>query len=207
MILKIELIAYLYNLSERQVEVFVNENLPAKYFVGLAVGGKAPDHSTLTVFHERLVRNVKVKIFEELLETVVREAQVRGVIQVVGSVHTVANVNTAKDLKRQDKGGKGRRDPDDQWGAKHKRKVKNAQGKEEELAPPPGSAANMHLTHLHGRYGSCAPHNHLGRFPRLNEYPAYPMCLCPLGGMPGNEFQPVATAGLFWIASPFCHPI
>jgi hypothetical protein len=32
-VLKMELIAYLYNLTERQVEVYINENLPAKYFV------------------------------------------------------------------------------------------------------------------------------------------------------------------------------
>ena len=30
LILKIELVAYLYNLSERQVEMHINENLPAK---------------------------------------------------------------------------------------------------------------------------------------------------------------------------------
>jgi transposase len=57
MILKIEIIAYLYKLSERQAEVFVNENLPAKYFIGLAVDGKAPDHSTLTTFRERLLKS------------------------------------------------------------------------------------------------------------------------------------------------------
>src|SRR4030066_803465 len=56
LVLKVELIAYLYNLTERQVEVYINENLPAKYFVGLAVDEKAPDHSTLTGFRERLLR-------------------------------------------------------------------------------------------------------------------------------------------------------
>ncbi|HOO50942.1 MAG TPA: transposase, partial [Alphaproteobacteria bacterium] len=136
MILKIELIAYLYNLSERQVEVFVNENLPAKYFVGLAVDGKAPDHSTLTTFRERLLKNGKEKVFEEMLAQIGKEAMLRGVkfgsIQIVDSVHTVANVNTAKDQKRQDKEGKAPRDPDAQWGVKHKRKVKNEQGKKEE---------------------------------------------------------------------------
>ncbi len=44
LVLKVELIAYLYNLSERQVEAYINENLPAKYFVGLAVDQKSPDH-------------------------------------------------------------------------------------------------------------------------------------------------------------------
>lgn len=57
LVLKVEVIAYLYKLSERQGKVYVNENLPAKYFVGLAVDGKAPDHSTLTIFRERLLKN------------------------------------------------------------------------------------------------------------------------------------------------------
>ena len=134
LVLKVELIAYLYNLSERQVEVYVNENLPAKYFVGLAVDGKAPDHSTLNVFRERLLKTGKMKIFEELLDTIVKEARTRGVkfgsIQVIDSVHTVADVNTAKDQKGQDKDGKGPHDPDAKWGVKHKRKVKNEKGEE-----------------------------------------------------------------------------
>jgi len=77
LVLKRELIAYLYDLTERQVEVYLNENLPAKYCVGLAVDTctaphlpwravpgnavrckcqPAPDHSTLTVFRERLMQ-------------------------------------------------------------------------------------------------------------------------------------------------------
>ena len=44
LVLNVELIAYLYNLTERQVEVYINEHLPAKYFVGLAVDQRAPDH-------------------------------------------------------------------------------------------------------------------------------------------------------------------
>lgn len=135
LMLKVEVIAYMYNLSERQVEVYVNENLPAKYFVGLAVDGKAPDHSTLTLFRDRLLRNGKIKIFEEMLADIVQEALLRGVqfgsIQVIDSVHSIANVNTDKDQNRQNK-GKGPHDPDAKWGVKHKRKVKNEAGKEEE---------------------------------------------------------------------------
>jgi transposase len=36
-LLKMGLLAFFYNLSDRQVEVYVNENLPAMYFVGLGV--------------------------------------------------------------------------------------------------------------------------------------------------------------------------
>jgi transposase len=66
MVLKMELIAYLYNLTERKVEVYINENLPAKYFVGLAADQSAPDHSTLTVFRERLVKRGRLIVFEEM---------------------------------------------------------------------------------------------------------------------------------------------
>lgn len=133
LLLKVEWIAYLYHLSERQVEVYVNENLPAKFFVGLAVDQKAPDHSTMTVFRERLLQRGKLKVFEEMLAEIVQMALQGGVqfgsIQIVDSVHSVANVNTAKDKKRQGK-GKGPHDPDAQWGVKHKRKVKTEEGQE-----------------------------------------------------------------------------
>jgi IS5 family transposase len=135
LVLKMELIAYLYNLSERQVEVYVNENLPAKFFVGLAVDQKAPDHSTLTVFRERLLHRGKLKVFEEILADMVQIALQQGIqfgsIQIVDSVHSIANVNTHKDDGRKKK-GKEPRDPDARWGAKHKHKVKTAEGKEEQ---------------------------------------------------------------------------
>ncbi|MFZ0534733.1 MAG: transposase [Anaerolineales bacterium] len=135
LVLKMELIAYLYNLTERQVEVYLNENLPAKYFVGLAADQSAPDHSTLTVFRERLIQRGKLKVFEEMLEEIVKIALQSGIqfgsIQIVDSVHSIANVNTDKDQKRQNK-GKGPRDPGARWGVKHKRKVQTEAGKKEE---------------------------------------------------------------------------
>lgn len=135
LVLKVSLIAFLYNLSERQAEVYVNDNLSAKYFVGLAVDQKAPDHSTLTVFRERLQQNGKLAVFEDMLAEIVQMAVDSGIqfgsIQVVDSVHSIANVNTAKDQVRQ-KHGEEPHDPDARWGVKHKRKVKTEQGTEEE---------------------------------------------------------------------------
>jgi IS5 family transposase len=114
--------------------VYINENLPAKFFVGLAVDQKAPDHSTLTVFRERLLQRGKLKVFEEILEEIVQMALRSGIqfgsIQIVDSVHSVADVNTDKDQSRQRK-GKGPRDPDAKWGVKHTRKVKTEDGREE----------------------------------------------------------------------------
>jgi IS5 family transposase len=132
-LLRIMLIAYLYNLSEREVEVFVNENLPAKYFVGLGVDQRCADHSTLSVFKKRLLKRGKLQIFEEMLSEIIQMATRQGVhfgtVQVIDSVHTTANMNTQKNRKRH-KGGKGPRDPDAQWGVKHQRQVKNEKGED-----------------------------------------------------------------------------
>jgi IS5 family transposase len=131
LLLKMEMVAYLYNLSERQVEAYVNDNLSAKYFVGLAVDQKAPDHSTLTKFRKRLIERGKLEAFEELLAEIIRIALESGVqfgsIQIVDSVHSIANVNTSKDKNRKNK-GQGPRDPDAKWSVKHKRKVEDKHG-------------------------------------------------------------------------------
>jgi IS5 family transposase len=133
LVLKVTLIAFLYNLSERQAEAYVNDNLSAKYFVGLAVDQKAPDHSTLTVFRERLIQNGKLAVFEALLAEIVQTALESGIkfgsIQIVDSVHSIANVN--KDQVRKNK-GKGPHDPDAKWGVKHKHKVKDEKGQDQE---------------------------------------------------------------------------
>lgn len=94
--------------------------LPAKFFVGLAVDRSVPDHSTLTVFRGRLIERGKLKIFEEMLDEIVQIALTRdiqfGAIQIVDSVHSIANVNTDKDQKQQGIRRKEPRNPDARWG-------------------------------------------------------------------------------------------
>ncbi|GAJ06187.1 unnamed protein product, partial [marine sediment metagenome] len=84
-------------------EVYVNDNLSAKYFVGLAVDQKAPDHSTLTKFRKRLIERGSLEAFEEMLSEIIRIALESGVqfgsIQIVDSVHSVANVNIVSRLE------------------------------------------------------------------------------------------------------------
>jgi transposase len=113
-ILRMLLVAYLYDLSERQVEEMVNYHLLMKYSVGLAVNERAPDHSTLTALKARPERNGHVAAFQQMLGEIIAVAVERGIqfgrIQVLDSVHTVADVNTQKDESRQKKEGKGPRD-------------------------------------------------------------------------------------------------
>ena len=130
-ILKMLLLCYLYDMSHRRVETYVNDSLSAKWFMGLAVDEPAPDHTTLTVFKGRIVEQGGEECLAELLGEVVRQAVKQriefGSIQVVDSTHTEADVNIAKDERRQKK-GKGPRDGGARWGVKHTRKRRNEQG-------------------------------------------------------------------------------
>jgi IS5 family transposase len=133
LILKMLLLSYLYNISERQVEVLANDSLSVACFLGLGADEKAPDHSTLTLFKNRLLEQGGKDAYEKLFNTIIRIAQEKGVrfgpIQVVDSVHVIADVNLNKDKARQKK-GKGPRDGDARWGAKGKKIVEGKEGAE-----------------------------------------------------------------------------
>jgi IS5 family transposase len=131
-LLKMLLVAFLYNLSERQVEEVANYNLAVKCFLGLAADELAPDHSTLTAFKGRIVENGRLMAFEKLLTEIVaigREQGIRfGSIQVLDSVHSIADVNVEKDGARQHKGDKPPRDPSAKWGVKGSRWRRDEKG-------------------------------------------------------------------------------
>lgn len=115
LILKMLLLSYLYDISERRTEEFCTYYLPAKAFLGLGVTVPAPDHSTLTAFKTRLLEHKGLEDYERLFDSIIKQAQAAGIqfgdIQVVDAVHTVANVNNEKDRKRQEQ-GRPSADPD-----------------------------------------------------------------------------------------------
>ena len=128
---KMLLLSYLYNLSERQTEDFANENMPARYFLGLGGQQSAPDHSTLTVFKQRIIQREGAEAFGARLQRIVRSAKDKGIsfgqIQVVDATHTIADVNVKKDEERK-KEGAGPRDEDAAWGSKGRRTVRTTDG-------------------------------------------------------------------------------
>jgi IS5 family transposase len=107
-LLKMLVITYLYALSERQTEEVVNFQLPVKEFVGLAVDELAPDHSTLTLFKRRLREANAWETLATICDEVLHQAQAAGItlgkIQIVDSVHSVADVDNDADRQRQEQG-------------------------------------------------------------------------------------------------------
>lgn len=137
LILRMLLVSYLYNISERQTEEFTRYFLPAKYFVGLGVDQLPPDHSSLTVFKDRLLKHSGRKAVESLFDEIIRQARKQhirfGSLQIIDSTHTLADVNPGKDQDRQDQQGKPPRDKDAAWGTKHIKKIKDKDGKTRDI--------------------------------------------------------------------------
>lgn len=132
LLLKMLLLSSLYNLPEREVERYVGDSLSAKWFLGLAVNERAPDHSTLTKLKRRIRECGKEQCLKTLLETVIQEALTQGVVfgsvQIVDSTHTQADVNAEKEDQRR-KDGRPPRDGDAQIVVKGKRRGKDEQGR------------------------------------------------------------------------------
>lgn len=136
LILKMLLLSYLYHISERQVEVLANDSFSVACFLGLGADEQAPDHSTLTLFKNRLLEKRGKEVYEGLFNEILRIAQEKrvrlGPVQVVDSVHVLADVNVGKDRARQEK-GKGPRDPDARWGAKGGKVVEGKDGSQKRV--------------------------------------------------------------------------
>ena len=118
-LLKMLLLAYWFNLSERQVEEWVNDSLAARCFLHLAANERVPDHSTLSAFKARIMARGQEACLQALLAEIIRQAQARGVrfgtIQVVDRTHVVANVNVVKEEARV-AAGQPPRDGGARWG-------------------------------------------------------------------------------------------
>lgn len=132
LILRMLLVSYLYHISERQTEEFVRYFLPAKYFVGLGVDQLPPDHTSLTVFKERLLQHSGVKAVESLFNEIIRQAKRHhiqfGSLQIIDSTHITADVNPTKDAERERQEQKPPRDPDARWGTKRVKTVTDKDG-------------------------------------------------------------------------------
>jgi IS5 family transposase len=114
------------------VEELANDSLSIGLFLGLGADEKASDHSTLTWFKNWLIENAGLKAYDELFDEIIRIAQEKGVkfgkLQIVDSVHLVANVNVEKDKQRQ-REGKPPRDKAATWGAKGDKMVVGKDGR------------------------------------------------------------------------------
>ena len=116
-LLKMLFLSFLYGHSERYIERDIRDSLSTKYFLGLDSHLRAPDHSTLTAFKNRVIAQGNWEPLALVFDGVIQQAMAHvlelGPTQVGDSAHTVANVNNQKDRERQEK-RQPPRDPDAQ---------------------------------------------------------------------------------------------
>lgn len=141
LVFKMLFLSYLFQLSEREIERTVNDSICMKQFLGLGLMDKAPDHSTITKFKNRILNyeaRTEEEVFHSIFADVIRLAQERkvdlGYTQAIDSTHVIANVNTSKmahekkSAEDEDCLPKPPQDPDAVWGVKRVKTVKNTEG-------------------------------------------------------------------------------
>lgn len=140
LLLKVLFLCYLYAVSEREIERYINDSIGMKHFLGLAIEEPAPDHSSLTVFRDRIIKKGKGQLLKDIFADILKTAQEHGVqfgsIQVIDSTHTTADVNRGKDKESVGE-GKNSRDPDAKTGVKRMKTVKiEDNGSEKKVTMP-----------------------------------------------------------------------
>ena len=96
MLFKMLLLGYLYGIpSEVKLAEAVNENIAFKWFLGLKLTEKGPNHATISMNRVRRFRdnNIAEQIFNEILRQCVEKGLVGGKILYTDSTHIKAKAN------------------------------------------------------------------------------------------------------------------
>ncbi|WP_376768420.1 IS1182 family transposase [Paenibacillus planticolens] len=96
---KMMFIGYLYGIrSERQLEQEVNLNIAYRWFLGLGLSQKAPDHTTISWNRRTRFKDTTVfqDIFDEIVRLAIEHRMVGGRVLITDSTHIKAKANKNK---------------------------------------------------------------------------------------------------------------
>ena len=99
LLFKMLLLGYLYDIkSEVKIAQAVNENIAFKWFLGLKLTEKGPDHATISINRVRRFKdnNIAEQIFDEILHQCIAKGLVGGEILYTDSTHIKAKANKHK---------------------------------------------------------------------------------------------------------------
>jgi len=96
MLFKCCLVAFLYDISDRTLEEQINYNIVFKWFVGLDLDQKSPDHSTMTRFRDRLGAEGFARIFNRIVEMARAKKLINDRLTIIDSTHVIAKVDIAR---------------------------------------------------------------------------------------------------------------
>jgi Transposase and inactivated derivatives len=101
-LVKYLLLGYLYGIpSERQIEEQCRERNPFRWFLGLDLDERIPDHSTISQNRRRRFNgeNLFRRLFEEILRKCMEKGLVDGKIILTDSTHVKASASSRRNIK------------------------------------------------------------------------------------------------------------
>lgn len=103
MLFKMMFIGYLYGIrSERRLEKEIQTNMAYRWFLGLGITEKVPDHSTISFNRHKRFKGTTAfqEIFDEVVEIAMKHRMVGGRVLFTDSTHLKANANKKKHVKK-----------------------------------------------------------------------------------------------------------
>ncbi len=108
LLFKMIFLQFLYDISDREIEEQVRYNIAYKWFVGLNAEELPPDHSTLSVFRDRL----GVERFQKIFNWIVSEAKAKGFINERLHIIDATDIEAKVDIVKWNARKKQREDDD-----------------------------------------------------------------------------------------------
>ena len=96
---------FIEDLSDREMERFLSENLAGKWFCALSLGEKGPDHSYFGDFRKRLGTRNLMAIFSRVRESLKGMGLIREVFTFVDASHLISKLTTWDDRDKAIKAG------------------------------------------------------------------------------------------------------
>lgn len=87
------LLQHIENLSDRELEIFLEDNVSGKWFCGFSLTEKTPDHSSFGKFRERLGVEKLSEIFQALRQQLKAEGLMNEFFSVVDATHLISKAN------------------------------------------------------------------------------------------------------------------
>ncbi len=94
------LLQWMEDLSDREAERFLQENLAGKFFCGFELDQATPDFSTFSVFRERIGTAKLAQMFNRVRDSLHRAGLVREVFTFVDATQLISKVNLWKERDR-----------------------------------------------------------------------------------------------------------
>ena len=94
------LLQWMEDLSDRELERYLEENVAAKFFCGFELGDATPDHSTFGVMRERIGTEGLAKLFNRVRDELKAQGLVREVFTFVDATQLISKVNLWRERDR-----------------------------------------------------------------------------------------------------------